>query len=211
MKNIPLFTTRSGAASLTLEQIPYRAEAYVRIHASEDAQEFIRECGDFCRAAGAGRVYATGHPLLDGYPLHTVIFEMHRPLSGSERTGALLRPVCAGDLEQWRQLYNSAMASVPNAAWLTLDAAQTLLTSGDAYFIGSGGERIGIGQAAAERIYSLAALMPHRGGEVLDALLTRLSGRQAVLEAASANVRAMRLYEAHGFRKIAELSRWYEI
>ncbi len=211
MKNIPLFTTCNGAASLTLDQIPYRAEAYVRIRASENAQEFIAECGSFCRAAGAERVYATGHPMLETYPFHTAIYRMCRTLTGGERSDAQLRRVCASDIEQWRQLYNSKMAGVPNAAWLTIAAAQELLASGDAYFVEQNGATIGIGQALGEQIKSLAALMPHTGGAVLDALLTRLRGKQAILEVASSNVRAMRLYEAHGFRVEEELSRWYRI
>lgn len=211
MKNIPIFATCNGVASLTLEQIPYRSEAYVRIRASENAREFIQECGSFCRAAGADRVYATGHPMLETYRFYTAIYRMRRTLTGGERSESQLRRVCASDIEQWRKLYNSKMADVPNAAWLTIAAAQELLASGDAYFVEQNGETIGIGQASGEQIKSLAALAAHMGGAVLDALLTQLRGRQAVLEVASANVRAMRLYEAHGFRVEAELSRWYHI
>ena len=61
MKDIPLFTTQYGIASLALQQIPHRSEAYVTIRQAEQPEELLRECVRFCRMCGAERVFAAGH------------------------------------------------------------------------------------------------------------------------------------------------------
>ena len=61
MKDIPLFTTEFGIASLTLNEIPYSRKAYFRIQDSAQPEQFVEECRDFCRAVGAEEIYATGH------------------------------------------------------------------------------------------------------------------------------------------------------
>ena len=65
MKNIPMFTTENGVASLILQEIPYRREAYVHIRSTAAPEAFFRECVDFCKMAGAEKIYLTGHPLLE--------------------------------------------------------------------------------------------------------------------------------------------------
>ena len=56
-----MFTTSSGVASLILQEIPYRPEAYVRIRSCSDLGGLLDECVSFCKAVGAERIYATGH------------------------------------------------------------------------------------------------------------------------------------------------------
>ena len=73
MRDIPVFVTENGAASLILKRIPYTKEAYVEIRDSSAGELLIKECSDFCRMAGAERVYATGHSCLDSYPFYTDI------------------------------------------------------------------------------------------------------------------------------------------
>ena len=70
MKDIPVFTTENGAASLILGEIPYRGEAFVRIQDSLEPESLLKECVSFCRMCGAERVYASGHPCLEALPLH---------------------------------------------------------------------------------------------------------------------------------------------
>ena len=76
MRDIPVFTTNYGVASLTLREIPYKKIAYIRLQATQEPKELLHECVSFCRACGAERVYATGHEFLSAYPLHTEIWEM---------------------------------------------------------------------------------------------------------------------------------------
>ena len=58
MRDIPMFTTENGVAGLVLSQIPYRQTAYVTIHASSEPAALVGECLQFCRAAGAERIFA---------------------------------------------------------------------------------------------------------------------------------------------------------
>ena len=77
LRNIPIFTTEFGVASLILESVAARKEAYVRIQSSLQPEKLIEECVSFCKACGAERVYATGHEILASYPLHTSILQMN--------------------------------------------------------------------------------------------------------------------------------------
>jgi hypothetical protein len=78
MRDMPMFTTEFGVASLVLEEVPYRQEAYIRVLDVQPGQlkALIEECASFCRAVGAERVYATGHEGLESYSLFTAVYEM---------------------------------------------------------------------------------------------------------------------------------------
>ena len=47
MKDIPVFTTENGVASLTLREIPYSRKAYFRIQSASDAAMLIKECVEY--------------------------------------------------------------------------------------------------------------------------------------------------------------------
>lgn len=211
MKNIPVFATEFGAASLILKEIPYTAEAYVKIQDTQDPEKLIAECCSFCKMAGAQRVYATGHPYLEKYPIHTAVWRMTVARSALADTDASLFPVTEHTLEQWRSLYNQRMADVPNAAYITVSDAKEMLSRGDGYFVHKDGELLGIGRASGERIDAVIAAKPGAGKEVVLALSHALSGEQAVLEVASANHRALTLYTRLGFLKTAETVCWYKV
>ena len=78
MRDIPLFTTEYGISSLVLKEIPYKGQAYIHIRdvQEEGFSDHLKECVSFCRVVGAEKVYAKGHPILEQYPLHTIIYEM---------------------------------------------------------------------------------------------------------------------------------------
>lgn len=211
MKDIQAFTTEYGVASLILSQIPYRGEAYVRIQAAAEPEALLRECEAFCRAAGAGRIYASGHPALEAYPFHTAIWRMCRDRAGLPDTEAALRPVQEKTLEAWRAFYNRRMAQVPNAAWLTLDGARDMLAKGDGYFVHRGDALLGLGKAGGGQIDAVASCAPGGGRQIVLALAHACTEKRLTLEVASANTKAVRLYEGLGFLREAELSRWYQI
>ena len=135
MKDIPVFTTEFGAASLVLRQVPYRGIAYIRLQATMEPERLLAECVDFCRAVGAERVYATGHSALERYPFHTAIWKMIRSLDAMMSTDAVLRPVEESTLELWRGIYNAGMSNVPNSAWLNQNDGKEMLREGDGYFV----------------------------------------------------------------------------
>ena len=76
MRDIPMFTTENGIATLVLREIPTKQTAYIHLQSSQEPERLLSECVDFCRAAGAEKIYATGHACLEKYPLFTTIICM---------------------------------------------------------------------------------------------------------------------------------------
>ena len=211
MRNIPFFDSQYGVASLVLKEIPYSGIAYVTVRDSLFPTEFLKECTDFCRAVGAERVYASGHKILEEYPFHTSVFQMTAGVDSLEDTQAMLFPVTEKTVTRWREIYNQKMKGVHNAAHMSDADAEAMLKRGDGYFIHEDGKCLGIGIASGDRIDCVAAVVPGSGRKVVLALTHALMCERILLEVASTNHKAIRLYETLGFIKTAELSRWYKI
>ena len=211
MRDIPMFSTEYGVASLVLREIPYRGEAYIRIQDTAFPEEFLQECVSFCRMAGAEKIYATGHAFLHKYPLHTSIIRMQRSMDNLPETDAMTVPVTEQTLTRWQELYNAGMTDVPNAAYMDRKDANEMLKRGDGYFVHRDGELLGIGIAADETIQAVIACKKGSGRDVLLALTHALWGEQIRLEVASTNTRALRLYDRLGFIQTSELSRWFHV
>ena len=211
MRDIPVFATEYGAATLVLREIPYRQEAYIRIQDTSYPDEFLKECITFCKMAGAEIILATGHDYLARYTVHTAVWRMTRPMTGLPETDAMTMPVTEATLQQWCDIYNRAMANVPNSSYMDSKDANQMLERGDGYFVHCDGQLLGIGIAASNKIQAIVSVQPGVGKEVLLALTHALSGEMIELEVASANERAIKLYEQLGFMRVAELSRWYRL
>lgn len=211
MKDIPVFTTEYGAASLVLKEIPYQETAYVIIQDSLEPEKLIGECRDFCRAVGAERIYATGSGTLESKPFYTAMWQMRCPRCSLGDTDAALWPVQEQTLDTWRRIYNEKVGRVPNGAWMTEADGREMLKKGDGYFIHRGERLLGIGRAAVDRIDWVASVQPGAGQDVVLALAHALTEEAVELTVASTNEKALRLYESLGFIKTKELSRWYQI
>lgn len=211
MKDIPVFTTENGVASLFLNEIPYRKRAHIKIQASQDPEALLQECVSFCRACGAEWIDAAGHPYLEKYPLITAIVAMRRSLNGLPETDAALFPVLPETVQQWLDIYNERMAQVPNTAYMSAEDGKELLKAGDGYFVHKDGELLGIGRASGDRIDAVAAIKPGAGRDVVLALASLLTGDTVNLWVAGTNHRAIRLYEKMGFTAVREVSRWYQV
>ena len=208
MKDIPVFTTENGAASLILGEIPYRGQAYIRIQDSLEPESLLKECVSFCRMCGAERIYASGHPWLKALPLHCAVVEMRGQAAPDPEKTRCLWPVTRQTVSEFRKLYNARMAGVDNAG--TLEAKdEAWLSSGPAYFVHDGGKLLGIGILEDTCIRAVASAVPGAGEETLHTLFTLCPGELLRLEVASTNTRAIALYERAGFLKTGELSRWY--
>ena len=70
MRDIPVFTTEYGVASLALKEIPYTKRAHITLQAAKMPEKLLEECISFCRSCGAEDIYATGHQCLEKYPLY---------------------------------------------------------------------------------------------------------------------------------------------
>ena len=211
MRNIPVFTTEYGVASLILESVAARKEAFVRIQSSFEPEKLIEECASFCKACGAERIYATGHEILEKYPLHTAILQMNADCAAIGETDALLFPVQEQTAQQWRSIYNRAMMTVDNAAWMSELGMKELLKEGSSYFVHRDGQLLGIGKASGDRIDAVVSVVRGMGADVVRTLCHALSEERITIEVASTNSRAVALYERLGFIKTKVLSKWYQI
>ena len=211
MKDIPFFATQSGVASLILHQIPYKSEAYIEIRHAADIKALLKECCDFCRAAGANKIYATGNPFLEQYPVHTSVLQMSCYRDNLSGTDAQLIPVTQDNSEQWRQIYNERMNGVHSAVTMTIHDMQKLCAAGGAYFVFNGDSLIGIGAAKNDKISVVTSVKPGNGENIVKALNGVLNGKIVFVEVSSNNEKAVQLYERLGFKTVNEIIRWYQI
>ena len=211
MKDIPVFATEYGIASLVLKEIPYQSAAYVTVRDSLEPERLLEECIGFCRACGADRIYATGHSELESRPLYTAMWQMQCSLGALPDTDAALWPVQENTLKQWQQIYNDKVRKLPNGAWMTDADARKMIDKGDGYFIHRGETLLGIGRASGDTIDWVASLQPGAGRDVLLALSHAITEETVLLTVASVNIKAVKLYENLGFLKNKELSRWFQI
>ena len=212
MKDIPMFDTDTGVSSLLLKEVPYKQVAYIRVQSVQPGglSAHLKECVGFCRMCGAERILAQGHAELESYPLHCAVLTMAGPVSRREPP-AMVFPVTEQTVRRWREIYNEKMAPVDNAATMTAFDEKKILASAGAVFVHEDGELLGIGWVSGSEILCVASVVPGAGERVLRALLTLVGGDRAVLEVASTNTRAIRLYERMGFVTVGERSRWYHI
>ena len=208
-----MFTTEFGVASLILAEIPYRAEAYIRLQsvAPGKLKELIDECVSFCRMVGAERIYATGHEALSDYPQLTTVVEMQGDAQVDWNQVEHIFPVTEQTVSEWREITNSRMAGVDCAVTLPSSEEKKILSSGGAYFIHHDGELLGTGWMEEDNLMLLCAVKPGAGERVLHTMLSLNEGGRIRLEVASTNERAIRLYQRFGFLKVREITKWYRV
>ena len=208
MKNIPMFTTDSGVASLILEEIPYKAEAYIRIHSASNPDKLIEETVSFCKAVGADAVFAAGHDFLERYPLYTQILRMECLKADIPAGTAKLQPVEESTLLQWCEIYNTYMKNVPNAATMSHGKAKGLSLN-NCFYVYENGTMLGIGIVSEGGIDAIVSLVRGRGIDVMLALCTAVSSAVISVEVASNNIPAIKLYQKLGFIRKEIISKWY--
>ena len=213
MRDFPIFTTEYGVSSLTLREIPYKKTAYICIRdVQEDFfGEHLAECVSFCRMCGADHIFAAGHEKLSAYPLYTTVLEMRGHAAPDHAQVKCLFPVTEETVAQWRAIYNKKMAFVDNTSTLESRDEKRIVQSGGAYFVHEDGRLLGIGWLEGETLLAVAAVEKGAGERVMHTIFSLREGASVVLEVASTNERAVRLYEKLGFVKTAEIARWYRV
>lgn len=211
MRDIPVFTTEYGVASLVLREIPYRQEAYICIQSSCQPEELLAECIGFCRACGAEKIYARNHEILEKYPLHTAILKMRGIAQVDAGKVENLWPVTEETVSQWRQFMNDRLKNVDNAGTLVQQDEKEILERGGAYFVHIKGELLGGGWLVDGKLRLIASAVPGAGERIMHTLMSLQPDQPIELEVASTNKRAIRLYEKLGFVQTEELRRWYKI
>jgi len=209
VKNIPLFSTDSGVASLILEEIPYKQEAYIKIQSSQVPEKLLNECIDFCKAIGANLVFATGHEFLRQYPVYTELIQMQCKRANILPSDLELKPVEDHMLQCWCDLYNANMRNVPNASTMVVQRLMKLTDEKRCYFVYDDQRLVGIGMIAADKVEGIVSLVSGMGADVMRALCGRLEGEYVTVEVAHNNVPAVKLYKKLGFSKVRTVSTWY--
>ena len=211
MRDFPVFTTQNGVASIVLREIPYKGEAYITLQSTLNPMELLAECVEFCKIAGAEKIYATGHPRLEQYPVFTTVIKMQQQKGNLPEGTAYLFPATEQTAEQWRTIYNEKMRTVPNASTMTREDMKGHIQRGAAYFVHENEQLLGIGIASGDKIEAIASCVPGGGERVLLTLCNALFSEMLIVEVASTNQPAVRLYQRLGFAKTAELSCWYDV
>ena len=213
MKDIPMFTTEYGLASLVLKEVPYRQLAYIRVLTVQPGHlaELIAECVSFCRMVGAEVVCAAGHDDLEKWPVYTSVIEMRGDARVDWAKVENLFPVTEQTVARWREIYNERMRGVDNAATLEARDEKRIVESGGAYFVHRQGQLLGIGWLEDGKLLAVAASVPGAGERVMHTLMSLDEGGRICLEVASTNERAIRLYERLGFIKTREITRWHRV
>lgn len=213
MRDFPIFTTEYGLSSLTLKEIPYKNKAYIHIRDVQPDffQEHLKECVSFCRMCGADAIFAAGNEKLEAYPRHMAVVEMRGMARPDPEQVKCLFPVTEATVSEWRRIYNEKMRPVDNTATLESRDEKKILESGGAYFVHENGRLLGIGWVEENKLLAVAAVEQGAGWPVMHTLMSLMEEEQMVLEVASTNERAVRLYERLGFLKTCEISRWYDV
>lgn len=208
MKDIPVFTTEYGVASLILREVPYQQTAYIRLQATEQPRKLLEECVQFCRMVGAEKILVKEAAGLEDYPLYTAVWQMRCMTDALCDTEAALFPVQEHTADEFQQIYNEKVSRIPNAAWMDNADKKEMLKTGEGYFVHRGDRLLGIGRVLGGEIRFLASLHSGAGETVVKALAHAVTEDSVTVEVASANKKAVALYERLGFVKIGELSRW---
>ncbi len=210
MKDIPVFATENGIASLSLQQIPYTGFAHISIQSTLEFNAFLLECISFCRAVGAERILACGHKDLEQYPIYTKILGMRMPMPEDQGRKCLF-PVTEESFDKWLDIYNNGMKNVPNAAILSRQMGMALIKKGSAYFVHDNGQVLGIGVAEGDTIQAVVSCQKRAGEEVIQTLCGALCADTVRVEVAENNEPAMNLYRRMGFIETGILKTWHDV
>lgn len=211
MKNIPAFTSSGGVASLVLEEIPYKKEAYIRIHNVYDFEILIADCISFCKAVGAEKIYASGAVPPNRYLIHTEIWMLSADRCQLPITDAKLVPVTENTLVNWIEIYNRKMRNVHNAATMNQTKCVKLLETEDVYFVYKSNVQIGICKGKNGVIDVIASTTIGGGADVVLAMCSAFSVPDIHVQVASTNAKALNLYNKLGFSKVETISVWYKV
>ena len=211
MRDIPMFTTENGIATLVLKKIPYTKEAFVRVLDSQSCSEFLKECVEVCRMAGAENIYVTGHQSLNTLPIFCEEMRYMANKHSFPHTDAVALYATMEQLPWWRQIYNQKMSGVHAAAPLSESEVERLIRDGKAFCVYKECAIVGIGVACDGQIHALASLAQGAGPDVVLSLSKTFPEYDVSVCVASTNNKALRVYRRLGFCEAQIETKWYKL
>ena len=221
MKNIPVFISQGGTATLILTEIPHRGIAYVvlRTVIPGGLSPMLQECAAFCHSCGAKLCFVspgdTGEqlPFPHAYDIyHLRIAKSSLPILDSPIS---LTPINPDNDTIYQQIYNQCFQSVSHA--LTYDRSQIdrIYRCGQQAFLAltNTGTPCGIGELHENELAAVGLLPDYRGCgmELTLSLLAHCPGPEITLTVASDNLPALKLYSKLGFSVCGIESKWYDM
>lgn len=217
MKNIPVFTSSYGIATLILREIPWSGSAYVLVRSVWNGQKaaLLEECKGFCRVVGAKEIFATydmeALPAEHAYDMLT----MTRPKAGLPVSEHPIdpEPLTRENSADYLRIYNTCFVSVPSAASYDAAALEPIYGEDLAWLAKVDGVYAGVAEISKTGLEGIAVLPEYRGlgYELALAVLPMVPSTELRLKAASTNRRAIALYERLGFACAGTEKRWWRL
>lgn len=219
MKNIPLFTSAYGAATLILKELSWSGNAYVLVRSVWQGQieALLAECRDFCRAVGAENIFAVDHGSgcdLPGTPDYEMItMACAKDRLPPPRHPVELEPLTEENSDAYLSIYNECFRQVPSAASYNKKSLISLYGEDLAWLARVGDTYAAVAELSKTGLEGIAVLPAYRGlGFDLAAQVLQMVPRlRPELRVASTNVRALALYQRLGFSEIGERKPWYRL
>lgn len=217
MKNIPMFTSSYGVATLILREIGWSGHAYVLVRSVWNGRtaQLLEECRGFCRAVGAEEIYASWEtnelPAEHAYDMIAMIrpkADLPEPAQSVE-----LEQVTPETAEEYLRIYNRCFRDVPSAASYDRKSLEPLYGEDLAWLARVDGQFAGVAEISKEGLEGIAVLPEFRGlgRELALSVLPMVPSPTLRLKVASTNRRAMALYVRLGFVREKLERRWYRL
>ena len=217
MKNIPMFTSSCGLATLILKEIAWNGRAYVLVRSvwNDQIAALLDECWSFCRAVGAEEIYASWDA--EELPAEHAwdMIDMACPKSAlpAPRQTVELEQAAPETAEDYLRIYNQCFRDVPAAASYDRKSLEPLYGEELIWLAKVRGQYAAVAEISKEGLEGIAVLPEFRGlgYDLAAAVLRMVPSTEVRLKVASTNVRARRLYDRLGFAEVGISRRWYRL
>ncbi|MFI3312871.1 MAG: hypothetical protein R3Y62_03205 [Eubacteriales bacterium] len=206
MKNIPLFTSEYGLATLILEEIPTKGLGFIIIRSTDNLSGLLSDGVKFCHMCGAETVYATAEAPIPGYPLAYEILEFSAKKNQLPAPIGDLKlvPITAENQDTLLSYYEEAFRNVQGSGQYSKETQ-------DGFLAYVGEKLVGIGAISEGKLEVIATLEPGMGYALATHLLAKIPEEIITLEVSSTNEKALNLYKKLKFSQTAVLKTYHKI
>ena len=216
MKNIPVFMSPAGTATLILQEIPRSGRAFILLQTivPEGLQQLTADAKKFCQDCGAKEIFiSNAREKLPFSPAYDILILTVQKDSLPAGRPVTLQPLSQENAELYISIYNRCFEGISHAVSYDRSQIRRIKAQDQQAFIAcsADGSPAGIGELHGNELAAVAVLPEYRGmGKALTlSLLALCPGPEIILTVASDNQRALGLYEKLEFHVKEIESRWY--